>query len=158
MRLKTKIIIATVPLAAAGVAGVVIVAHKHLRRLRKREETSFLTDDVRNTLQKLCDLKGEDFVPDGLGTSLYQRRLYELTDRQLIGVYILIKVAEALRSRGTNLNQLSREQLLHEAGVIRNAMRHKQDRRELLRQLGSLSVDTARGVLADGLLIAQTAA
>ena len=158
MRLKTKIIIATAPLAAAGVAGVVIVAHKHLRRLRKREETSFLTDDVRNTLQKLCDLKGEDFVPDGLGTSLYQRRLYELTDRQLIGVYILIKVAEAMRSRGTDLRQLSREQLLHEASVVRNAMHHKQDRRELLRQLGSLSVDTAKGVLADGLLIAQAAA
>lgn len=157
MRLKTKIIIAAVPVAVATAAGIVIATRKHLRRLRDREASSFLSDDVRVALQALCGLKGEDFVPDGLGTSLYQRRLDELTDRQLIGVYTVIKVAEVLRGRGADLHQLSREDLLREAASMRDATRRRQNRHELLKQLGSFGADTAKSVLADGLVLAQLA-
>ena len=155
MHLKTKIIIAAVPVAAAAVAGVVIVTRKHLRRLRRKEDSSFLSNDVRDALQALCSLKGEDFVPDGPGTSLYQRRLDELTDRQLIGVYVLIKVAETLHARGTDFHQLSKAEVLREVALMRDATHRKHSRHELLKQLGSLGIDTAKSVLADGLMLAS---
>ncbi|MDO4805936.1 MAG: hypothetical protein Q4A07_01675 [Coriobacteriales bacterium] len=158
MRLKTKITIAAVSAAAITVAGVVVVVRVHRRRHRRKEASSFLSADVRDALQGLCSLQGEDFVPDGLGSSLYQRRLESLTDKQLIGVYVVIKVAEALRARGVDVRQISKEDLLNEVGLLHNVTHNKSDRRELLRRLGLLGAETAKGVLDDGLLLTGIAA
>lgn len=158
MRLKTKITIAAVSAAAITAAGVVVAVRVHQRRCRRKEASSFLTADVREALQGLCSLQGEDFVSDGLGSSLYQRRLESLTDKQLIGVYVAIKVAEALRARGIDARQISKEDLLNEVGSLRKITRNKKDRRELIRRLGLLGAETTKGILDDGLLLAGIAA
>ena len=157
MRLKTKIMLAAIPAAALALTGTIIVVHVRRRRQRKREASSFLSPDVRDALQGLCSLKGEDFVTDGVQSSLYQRRLESLTDRQLIGVYILIKLAETLRARGISLRGLSTEELVSEAITLRAAA-HNHDRHDLIKTLGSFGLETARGVFDDALLLASAGA
>lgn len=154
MRLKTKIMLVAVPAAAVALTGTLVAVHVRRRIKRKREASSFLSADVRDAVQGLCSLKGEDYLPDSLGSSLYQRRLESLTDRQLIGVYVLIKVAEVLHARGVSFQQLSREELMHEAIALRAKARHH-DRRDLLKLLGSLGKETARSVMDDALLLAK---
>lgn len=152
MRLKTRIALAAIPVAAAVVAGIAIGVRTHMRRRKKREAASFLSDESRIALQKLCDLKGDDFVPDGLGLSMYERTLDSLTDGQLVGVYLLIKVVEVLRARNVDMHQLSKEEL---AITIREAAHNKQGRKEMLKWLGSFGADAIRSMLSDGLMLAS---
>ena len=158
MRLKTKITIAAVSVAAVVTAGSVVAIRTYVRRRRHKAATSFLSADVRDALQELCSLEGSDFVPDKLGSSIYSRRLESLTDRQLIGVYVTIKVVEALRIRGVDIQQLSKDDLFHELSLLQEVVHNKNDRRDLLRRLGMIGVETTRGILSDGLLIAGIAA
>lgn len=158
MRLKTKITIAAVSVAVVATTGAVVAFRTYTRRRRRRAATSFLSADVRDALQELCSLEGSDFMPDKLGSSIYQRRLESLTDKQLIGVYLIFKVVEALRIRGVDVHQLSRDDLIHEVNLLHEAVHSKNDRRELVRRLGMLGVETTRGILSDGLLIAGIAA
>ncbi|MBR3235900.1 MAG: hypothetical protein IKG11_09830 [Atopobiaceae bacterium] len=154
MRLKTKLMLVAIPTAAVVVAGTAVAVAIHIKRKRRKINSSFLPEDVRNSLQDLCSLKGEDFVSDGVKASLYQRRLESLTDKQLIGVYVLIKAAEVLRGRGIDIHDLSKEDVVSEVSMLRDAAHNKHDRRELLSALGSIGADTARSVLSDGLILA----
>ena len=157
LKLKTKILLAAVPAAIITGTVTIVALRIQKRRLRKREASSFLSEDVRTALQELCNLKGEDFVPDGVGTSLYQRRLESLSDRQLIGIYLLIKVAEVLHARGATVHSLSKAELVSELSVIRERT-PRQNRHELLKFLGSFGIDTVRSVLSDALMLAGSAA
>lgn len=158
MRLKTKILLVAIPTAAIVATGTVIAVGLHIHRLHRKKAAAFLPDEVRNALEDLCRLKAEDYAPDKLGTSLYQRKLNTLTDRQLIGVYLLIKTAEVLHSRGVNIHHLTKDDVRTEVTRLRDAAHDRHDRRALLARLGSIGAETARGVLSDGLLLAGMAA
>ena len=155
MRLKTKIMLAAVPAAAIVLAGTVIALRVQRRRMNKRQETAFLPEEVRAVLTDLCTLKGEDFAPDGMGSSVYQRRLETLSDKQLIGVYIAIKTVEVLRARGTNIGSISKQELARE---LRSVASNKPSRHDVIKWLLSLGVDTVRSMLGDGLTLAGLAA
>lgn len=155
MRLRTKIALAAISTTTVVIVGtIVIIRHRHNRR---RHAHDFLPEDAHSSLVELCSLKGEDFVPDGLGTSLYQRRLASLNDRQLIAVYIAIKVGETLRARGVDLHKMSKAEIIHEAEKLHHTTKDKDFRRELLSQLGSLGAETALRMLKDGLIVAGIA-
>lgn len=157
MRFKTKIKLAVASATAITVVGTVIVVREVLRRRRVKQDRSFMSDEVRVALEDLCTLKGEDFVPDRIGTSLYQRRLASLTDRQLVGVYVMIKLGEALHKRGVDIHQLSRQEILAEAVRVHKSVHQGKGRQELLRALGSIGAEAARSMLGDGLMLAGVA-
>lgn len=154
MRLKTKVMLAVVPAASLVAAGGIIAATVALRRRRRKRASSFMPEEVRATLEQLCSLKGADFIPDGLGTSLYQRRLSSLTDRQLVGVYVMVKLVEALRNCGLDLHGLSKKELADNVGLVRGVFHERDGRKEVLHQLGSLGAEAARSILSDALLVA----
>ena len=155
MRLRIKIALAAVSTAAIVTVGTIaVIRHHHNRRKHAHD---FLPEEARSSLVELCSLKGEDFIPDRLGTSLYQRKLESLNDRQLIAVYIAIKVGETLRARGVDLHQMSKADIVHEAERLHQTPKDKDFRRELLGQLGSLGAETALRMLKDGLIVAGIA-
>ena len=154
MRLKTKVMLAVVPAASLVAAGGIVAAAVALRRSRRKRASSFMPGEVRAALEQLCSLKGSDFIPDGLGTSLYQRRLSSLTDRQLVGVYVLVKLVEALRNSGLDLHGLSKQELADNMSLVRGTLHQREGRQEVLRQLGSFGAEAARSVLSDALLVA----
>lgn len=156
MRLKTKIMLAAIPASAAIVVGTVLVIRRHLKK--RKHAHDFLPEEARGSLEMLCSLKGDDFVPDGLGTSIYQRKLETLNDRQLVAVYIAIKLGETLRARGADFHHMSKAELTSEAHALRLNMKDKDMRHYLLKQLGSIGVETALSMLNDGLAIASVAA
>ena len=157
MRLKTKILLVAVPTVAIIAAGAAVVVGMHIHRLRKKEESSFLPNEVRSSLEDLCLLKAEDFAPDKMGSSRYQRKLESLTDRQLIGVYLVVNAAKVLHDRGVDIRHMSKEDVAHEVSMLRSAVHEKPDRHELLKRLGSFGADTARSMLSDGLYLAGVA-
>jgi hypothetical protein len=155
MRLKTKILMVAIPTVSAMAVGAILVA-RHKRK-KRRHAHDFLPKEARDALVELLDLKGEDFVPDGLGTSIYQRKLETMSDRQLIGAHLAIKVAEILRERGLDLANLSRDDVIHEVRELRKSAKGKDTRQDLIDRLGSLGSDVARGMLKDGLTVAAAA-
>ena len=157
MRVKTKTIIAAMPIVAVA-AGVAVATRAYLRSRRRKEAAGLLTEDVFEALDELGSLKDEDFIPNRTGSSLYQHTLDSFTDRQLLGAYVLIKTAEALRSRGADLNQISKKELLNEMIEVRDVNRLKRDRRELLKQMELLVVKTFENTLAASLLLASNGA
>ena len=132
MRFKTKVLLVAVPAAAVVVAGTAVAVGLHIRRSRRKRESSFLPDEVRSSLEDLCLLKGEDFVPDKMGNSRYQRKLEFLTDRQLIGVYVVLNAVKVLHDRGVNVHDLSKQDVAREIVALHNAAHGKHDRRALL--------------------------
>ena len=156
MRLKTKIILAAIPASAAIVVGTVLVIRLHLNE--RKHTHDFLPEEARGSLRELCSLKGDDFVPDGFGTSVYQRKLESLSDRQLVAVYVTIKLAETLRARGVDFHQMSKAELALEAQKLHADIKDKSVRHYLLKQLGSIGVETALSILNDGLMIASVGA
>ena len=157
-KILRKVIVAAVPVVAVAVVGGVAAAVLHLRQKRRKEASSFLSAEVRNALQTLCSLKGEDFIPDSLGTSLYQRKLDSLTDGQLIGVYVVIKLVEVLRGRGVDFRNLSKDNLAGEVLSLRDATHSFGNRRDRLLWLGSFGADAIRSLLGDAVLLASMAA
>lgn len=155
MRLKTKIIAVAIPTVSAIAVGAILVA-RHKRKKRRRGH-DFLPKEAHDALVELLDLKGEDFVPDGLGSSLYQRKLNSMSDRQLIGVHLAIKVAEILSTRGIDLTQLTHDEVIGEVKTLRKTAKNKDTRQDLIDRLGSLGSDVARGMLKDGLTVAAAA-
>ena len=153
MRLKTKLMLAAVPATAVALTGTIVIVHIQHRRRRRREISSFLTPDVRDAIQELCSLKGDEYTPDTIGSSLYQHRLETFTDRQLIGVYLLIKVAEVMHARGVSVRGASKEDLISEAIVLHKTIHG--DRHELLKLLGTLTMEAAHSVMDDAFLLAK---
>jgi len=153
MRLKTKILLVAVPTVTVVAAGTALAVSLHFRRLRRRRESSFLSSEVRSSLQGLCMLKAEDFVPDGLGTSLYQRRLESLNDRQLIGVYVVLNAAKVLRDRGVDIHSMSKQDVATEIVRLHETLHGQHDRRAIIKRLASFGADTARSMLSDGLVL-----
>ena len=154
MRFKTKVLLVAVPTFAVVAAGTAIAVGLHLRQMRRKRDSSFLPNEVRSSLEDLCLLKGEDFVPDAMGTSRFQRKLEALTDRQLIGVYVVLNAVKVLHDRGINVHEMSKQDIAREVVSLRSAAHGKHDRRELLRRIGSFGADTARSMLSDGLVLA----
>jgi hypothetical protein len=148
MRLKTRIALVAVPVAAAVVAGTVVAVRVRLRRKKARQ---FLPGDLRDSVEELLRLKGGDFVPDGLGTSLYHRNLSQMTDRQLLSVYALVKAGEVLRSQGVINRRPTRAELMAASDEFHVAFSNKQGRDELLRTLekfgSALLVEVAKDAL-----------
>lgn len=158
MRLKTKLILAAVPTAAAVIAGTaIVVIHKHRKKRRKTREDYkvFMSDNVRHSLEELCKLNSEDFIPDGLGSSLYQRRLETLGDAQLLGVYVAVKLVEVLRGEGLSAKNLSKKDLKGRASLVRSIVSKSYTRQDLLVRLGSIGVKTVQSMLRDALTIAR---
>lgn len=163
MRLKTKLIIAGVSVAAAAITGAVVVVRKKRqskknqkkKHQKKKQKSSLLTEEVRVSVEELLRLKGEDFVPDGLGTSLYQRKLGTLTDRQLMGVYALVKTGEVLRQRGVDLRSMSKADVDEVVSGLRMALDNKEDRHELILRLEEFGADVFKSMLGDGMQLAK---
>ena len=151
MRLKTKIMLAAIPVATIVVSGTIIALRVQRRRMRKRQETAFLPEEVRAALTDLCCLKGEDFVPDGMGASVYQRRLETLSDKQLIGVYVAIKTVEVFHGRGVNIATASKKEIISE---LRNIAGQKPSKHDVVQWLLSFGAETVRSMLGDGLTLA----
>ena len=156
-RVVRKVIVAAIPVATVAVAGGAALVALHIRQKRRKKASSFLSAEVRNALQSLCSLKGEDFVPDGLGSSLYQRKLNSLTDKQLIGAYVAIKLVEVLRGRGVDFRNLSKDNLVSEVLSLRDATHSFGNRRDRIMWLGSFGADTIRSLLGDAALLAGMA-
>jgi len=156
MRLKTKIILAAIPASAAIVVGTVLVIRRHLKK--RKHAHDFLPEEARGSLEVLCSLKGDDFVPDRLGTSVYQRKLESLSDRQLVAAYVAVKLAETLRARGVDFHSMSKAELALEAQKLYADIKDKSVRHYLIKQLGSIGVETALSILNDGLMIASVGA
>jgi hypothetical protein len=158
MRLKTKIMLVAIPVTTIVAAGGAIALAMHFRRLRRKKATSFLTGDVRNALQDLCSLKSEDFISDERKSSLFQGRLETMTDKQLIGIYVALKLVEVLRNRGVDIHQLSKEDVVSELSTLRAATHDSHGRHDPIKQLGSIGAETVHSMLGDAFLIAKMAA
>ena len=157
MRLKTKIMLAAVPVIAVAAVGTALAMRAAIKKHRQKRAASFMPQEVRASLEELCSLKGEDFVPDKLGNSLYQRRLEKLTDRQLIGVYAAIKTAEVLRGRGVDLHNVSKADIAEDLISLRAMAHERKGRQELITKLGSVGAETALSMLNDGVKLMRMA-
>ena len=157
MRLKTKIMLAAVPVIAVAAVGTALVMRKAIQKHREKKAASFMPAEVRASLEELCSLKGEDFVPDKLGNSLYQRKLGKLTDRQLIGVYAAIKTAEVLHGRGIDLRNASKADIAEDLISLRKMTHERKGRQELITKLGSVGAETALSMLNDGVMLMRMA-
>ena len=157
MKLKTKLIMAAVPVASLAVAGAVVGVGAALAKRRRKRAASFMPEEVRAALEQLCSLNSAAFLRDGLGSSVYQRKLGSLTDRQLVGVYLMVKLASTLRDRGVDLRLLTPTQLKGEMGLIHGTLQKRASRTELLHELGSIGAETALSILGDALTVASVA-
>jgi len=148
MRIKTKMALVAAPMAVAVVAGTVVAVRVHLRKKRVRQ---FLPNDLRASIEGLLRLKGDDFVPDGLGTSLYHRKLAQMSDRQLLGVYALVKAGEVLRREGVIERKPTRAELKAAADEFQVTISNERSREELMRNLeklgGAMLLEIARDAL-----------
>jgi hypothetical protein len=151
MRLKTKIIIATVPVVVTVTAVAVRVITKKLIPEHK-EKKMILPGEVRAGIEEIIWLKAEDFVPDGLGTSLYQRKLSTMSDKQLIGIYAIVKVGDVMRQRGVDPHMPTIREVDEAIKELRAMTATKQGRREILSELGSIGFEVAQGAMRDGLM------
>ncbi|MBO7675214.1 MAG: hypothetical protein J6S63_09420 [Atopobiaceae bacterium] len=135
MRFRTKVALAAAPVAAAVVVGTVVAVRVRMRKKRMRQ---FLPEGLREAMEELLRLKGDDFVPDGLGTSLYHRKLARMSDRQLLGAYALVKAGEVLRRKGVIERKPTRAELKAAADEFQATISKERSREELIRSLEKL--------------------
>lgn len=154
-KIKLMAVAIAVPTAAVIAAGAFAVYKlRDRKRKRKREEKGHqMPEQLRSSIEELLSLKGQDFVPDGLGNSIYQRKLATMPDYQLIALYALVKAVEVLRNRGIRMQGASREER-HEALQQYQAMLKKGNgRKKVLAELGSFGFEMLQEILKDGMLL-----
>ena len=75
-----------------------------------------------------------------------------------MAVYVAIKLAETLRARGVDFHSMSKAELALEAQKLHADIKDQSVRHYLIKQLGSIGVETALSILNDGLMIASVGA
>lgn len=147
-RLVATAIAIAAPVVIVCVAGVVIV-----KKLRERKEDSIVPASSKRPIEELLLLKGEDFVPNDMDSSLYQRKLASMSDRDLIVLYALLKVGEVLKNRGVSVHTASKEDRHAALQEFRTALSSKSGRSALLSELGSIGFEVLISMLQDGLYL-----
>ena len=154
-RIKLMAVAIAVPTAAVIAAGAYAVYKlRERKRRREREEKGHkMPEQLRSSIEELLSLQRQDFVPDGLGKSMYQRKLATMPDYQLIALYALVKAVEVLRNRGSRIQGASKEER-HEAVQQFHAMLKKGNgRKKVLAELGSFGFEMLHEILKDGMLL-----
>lgn len=144
MKRLRMIAIAVPTVLLAGTTAAVVVVH---RRRKRRRARGFLPKRARNALRELLGLAAADFVPDGLGKTLYQRKLDRMNDRQLLILFAVVKAGSILRARGVTSQELSPSVRSEALDAYRSAMETGAEREAMLSKLGSFGYDALRAVL-----------
>ena len=152
MRMKARVLLATIPVVACLAVGAAVAIRRRGRKKRER----VMPDEVRTSVEQLLLLKGEDFVPDGLGTSLYERKLHTLTDRQLVAVYALVKLGEGMRARGIDVAHLSIHDIEASKAEFRKALVTDEGRSEIIRELAGFGWEVLHSTLGDAMSISHS--
>ena len=167
MKLRTKIAMIAVPAAALGAfATITVVRTVRKHRRRKARHAAFkrpnpvvavarghvVPAQTREQVEELLRLRGEDFVPEGIGTSLYQRRLGKMSDKELLALFALTQVGAYAREHGVDPLHPSDEAKAEAARLFKGvAAGDEQTRSELLGHLGAFG----RDMLGDSLRLAK---
>lgn len=137
MRLRTKLIVAAVPLAAVTVVGTIVAIKRHRRRKRGRR----IPDFAREAIEDMLKVRSEDFISSELGNSLFQKKLEKLTDRQLIVLLALVELGVVVRRRGIDPNRPTAVELDATRHEFERLLNMSPDRKSLLARLGSFGFE-----------------
>ena len=83
---------------------------------------------------------------------MYQRKLSTMSDKQLIGIYAIVKGVDVMRQRGVDPHMPTIREVDEAIKELRAMTATKQGRREILVELGSIGFEVAQGAMRDGLL------
>lgn len=139
---------------AVTVGAVAYAIHRHRKARRNRHK--FMTKDTRETVEALLRMQAPDFVPDGLGSSLAERRLAYMSDPQLVALYALTKVVKVMRSRGVDLEKPTQEDIERAIQEVKTLFSGDEGRKELFAKLGSVGFEVLQAALKDGMVLMAT--
>ena len=154
MKLRTKVVAIAVTSAAVAAVGAFVVVHTLRKRTKERVALARKPSshpsprEAREQVRELLRLRGEDFIPDGLGTSLYQRRLNTMNDRQLLILLALTQVGVYIREQGVDPLHPSEEAKAEAKELFRGVVKGDDEARsELLAKLGAMGGDVVKELL-----------
>ena len=150
---KNKLALVAVPAAGAAVAVGTVAFAIHRYRKRRRNRHKFMTKDTRENVESLLRMQSQDFVPDGLGSSLTDKRISYMSDPELVALYALTKVVKVMRSRGVNLEKPTKEDVEQGIREVRTLFSEGEGRKELFAKLGSIGFEVLQAVLKDGIAL-----
>lgn len=105
-------------------------------------------------------MRGQDFIVDGsLGSSLFERRLKRLDDKQLIMLFALVQLGQLARRKGIDPLHPSAEQVISALETLAEARRKAPfTRGEVMEELRSQAPSSLKEALSVALgLLSQTA-
>ncbi len=150
---NNKLMLVAVPVAGAAVAvGTAAFAIRQYRK-RRRNRHKFMAKDTRENVEALLRMQAQDFASDGLGSSLTKKRVYYMSDPQLVALYTLTKVVQVMRSRGVDLERPTKENIEQGVQGLQTLFSDGEGRKELLAKLGSIGVDVFQAALKDGIAL-----
>ena len=151
---KEKLVLAA---AVAGgavvtVGTVAFVIHRH--RLARRNRHKFMPEDTREGMEKILRLQSSQFVPDGLGAAMAEKKLAYMSDPQLLGLYALTKVVQVMRTHGVDLENPPKEVVEQGIQEIQTLASDQKGRKELLARLGTLGLAVLKEAVKDTVTLA----
>lgn len=147
-----KLVLVAVPAGAAVAVGTVAFA-VHRYRKRRRNRHKFMAKDTRENVEALLRMQAPDFVADGLGSSLAERKITYMSDPQLVALYALTKVVKVMRARGVDLERPTKEDVERAIQEVQTLFSDGEGRKELLGKLGSIGFEVMQAVLKDGITL-----
>lgn len=152
MRKEKLVLAAAVAGGAVVTVGTVALAIHRYRKAR-RNRHKFMPQDTREGMERILCLQASEFVPDGLGSALAERKLAYMSDPQLLGLYALTKVVKVMRTRGVDLENPSKEVVEQGIQEFQTLAADQEGRHELLKRLGALSFDVLKEALKDSVML-----
>ena len=153
MRKEKLVLVAVVAGGAVITVGTVAFAiHKH--RMARRNRHKFMPKDTREGMERILCLQASEFVPDGLGAALAEKKLSYMSDPQLLGLYALTKVVKVMRTRGVDLENPPKEVVEQGIQEFQTLASDQEGRGELLKRLGTLGFEVLKETLKDSVMLA----
>lgn len=144
---RLRVLAVAIPATAAVAAITTVGIVRARRRRRRRRAQGFLPRRVREAIREMLSMTAADFLPGGVGMSLYQRRLNKMSDRSLLVLYAVVKAGSFLRKRGADPAAITEADSEGALATYNGALASGLGRTELLGKLGSLGYDALRAVL-----------
>lgn len=152
-KVKLIAVAVAVPTAVVIVAGTIVVKKLRERKRKRKNLGHKMPEQLRSAIEELLTLQGQDFVPDGLGSSLYQRKLATMPDYQLVALYALAKAVEVLRNRGIKIQGASKEERHEALEQFHATLKQGDGRKRVLAELGSFGYEMLQEILKDGQML-----
>ena len=137
--------------AVVTVGAVAFAIHRHRKARRNRHK--FMPNDTRAAVEKILCLQASEFVPDGLGAALAEKKLAYMSDPQLLGLYALTKVVRVMRTRGVDLENPSKEEVEQGIQEFQALASEQTGRNELLKRLGTIGFEVLKEAFKDGVML-----